>query len=277
MSGDAQPDSLAGYAQAIVRAADPQRKVALAHEAAQLWQSRSLARGHRAAAPAMPARPGRPPRPQLLMPRDMPRRTTSGLKGRIALLHAIAHIELNAIDLTWDLVGRFFNEPMPRSFLDDWVKVGQEEARHFTLLDGRLCDLGVAYGDLPAHDGLWQAAQDTGHDLTARVAIVPLVLEARGLDVTPPMIEKTAAAGDRETAEILNTVYRDEIGHVACGAKWFRYLCARDGTPAEARFHELVRKHFRGQIKPPFNDKARSQAGLSPGFYKPLVGVGGFD
>ena len=202
--------------------------------------------------------------------RSAPRRANG---GRLALIHSLAHIELNAIDLTWDLIGRFIDEPMPRSFFDDWVQVGLEEAKHFGLLDRRLKDLGMEYGDLPAHDGLWQAAQDTGHCLRARLAIVPLVLEARGLDVTPPMIEKTEAVGDTETAAILLTVYLDEKRHVRFGAKWFRYVCERAALRPEPEFHKLVRQHFRGALKPPFNDKARSEAGLTPGFYKPLVGM----
>lgn len=224
----------------------------------------------------MPDRPGRPERPELRPPRDMPRRSSHGERGRIALLHSLAHIELNAIDMTWDLIGRFAREPVPRSFFDDWVKVGHEEAEHFALVSQRLEALGAAYGDLPAHDGLWQAAQATGHSLIARIAIVPLVLEARGLDVSPAMMESLVASGDTASAEVLGVIYRDEMGHVACGAKWFRFLADRAGLAPEPLFHSLVRQNFRGPIKPPFNDRARSEAGLTPGFYKPLVGVGRF-
>jgi len=223
------------------------------------------------AEPAMPDRPGRPKKPELLPPRDMPKRAMGGEAGRIALIHSLAHIELNAVDLTWDLVGRFAHVPMPRSFFDDWVTVGLEEAKHFSLLAQRLSDLGAAYGDLPAHDGLWQAAQATGHDLAARLAVIPLVLEARGLDITPPMIEKAERIGDTATASILRIIYRDEKRHVAFGAKWFRYLCDRGGIDPERRFQDLVRRHFKGGLKPPFNDRARSEAGLTPGFYRPLV------
>jgi uncharacterized ferritin-like protein (DUF455 family) len=203
----------------------------------------------------------------------MPRRSTDGERGRIALLHSLAHIELNAVDMTWDLVGRFAREPMPRVFYDDWVQVGVEEARHFRMLSQRLAEMGAAYGDLPAHDGLWQAAQATGGSLIARVAIVPLVLEARGLDVSPGLIDRLESAGDSASAACIRIIYRDEKRHVAYGAKWFRFLCDRQGLAPEPTFHNLVRRHFRGPLKPPFNDRARSEAGLMPGFYKPLVAV----
>lgn len=267
------PKTLSQFARAIVVADVPAEKVSLAREAATAWRERRLSIGLRSDAERMPDRPGRPLTPQLLAPRDMPRRRSSGLKGRIALVHALAHIELNAIDLAWDLIGRFFHIKMPNSFLDDWISVGSDEARHFAFLDQRLKELGSHYGALPAHDGLWQAAQETGHDLRARVAIIPLVLEARGLDVTPPMIEKMTKAEDFETARLLEIIYNDEKKHVAYGAKWFRYLCAKSNLEPEPEFHLLVRRHFRGKIKPPFNDKARSQAGLTPGFYKPLVAI----
>lgn len=266
--------SLAAAARAIVSDPDPNEKVRLAHRTAQAWFARRLSLGPTRTAPGMPDRPGRPPRPELLPPRAMPRRSTQGLKGRIALLHSLAHIELNAVDMTWDLIGRFIHVPMPQSYFDNWVQVGLEEAKHFGLLSRRLGELGAAYGDLPAHDGLWQAAQATGSSLIARIAVVPLVLEARGLDVSPSLIDGLNAAGDGPSAGIIEIIYRDEKRHVACGAKWFRFLCERDGLMPEPTFHALVRRHFRGPIKPPFNNKARSEAGLVPGFYKPLVATG---
>ena len=201
----------------------------------------------------------------------MARRSAFDLAGRIALLHALAHIELNAVDMTWDLLGRFVAEPMPRAYYDDWVNVGFEEAKHFRMISARLAGLGAAYGDLPAHDGLWQAAQATGESLIARLAVVPLVLEARGLDVSPAIISRLEAAGDAASAAVVGVIYEDEKGHVACGARWFRHLCELSGRPPEATFHDLVRRHFRGPVKPPFNDRARAEAGLTPGFYKPLV------
>ena len=270
------PCSLLEYALQIVECSDLGTKVELAKKAAQAWHHRKLSLGVRSTQLKMPERPGRPEKPKLLAPKEMPKRSAAGEKGRIALLHSLAHIELNAIDMTWDLIGRFGWAKMPITFFDNWVRVGVEEAKHFELLSKRLIALGAAYGDLPAHDGLWQTAQDTGEDLLARIAIVPLVLEARGLDVTPSMIKKMEAHNDHESAKILSIIYRDEKYHVAFGCKWFRYLCEREGKIPEQAFHKLVRKHFKGHIKPPFNDKARSEAGLTPGFYKPLSALGNF-
>lgn len=267
-------DTLYERSRAIVATPDLALKVSIAYRTARDWFGRRLARGSARVAGPMPSRPGRPARPLLVAPRDMPRRSRGGDgSGKIALVHSLAHIELNAVDLTWDLVGRFIDEPMPRSFFDDWVQVGLEEAKHFALLDRRLKELGAAYGDLPAHDGLWQAAEATGHDLTARLAVIPLVLEARGLDVTPSMGEKVRQTGDHATAAILDVIYRDERRHVAFGAKWFRFLCDRERRAPEPAFHDLVRACFRGALKPPFNDRARSEAGLTPGFYKPLASL----
>ncbi len=217
-------------------------------------------------------RPARPGRPELRAPRDMPRRRTgSTVEGRTALLHALAHIELNAIDLAWDLIARFGDEGLPREFFDDWVAVADDEARHFQLLCQRLADFGCDYGDLPAHDGLWQAAQDTAHDLLARLSVVPMVLEARGLDVTPAMISRMKKFGDDKTAAILETIYGDEIRHVAVGRKWFVRLCEKRMLDPIPTWQRLVRSHFQGQIKPPFNREARDLAGLPPTFYEPVA------
>ncbi len=275
---DADPEKtaeiLAGglpvVARQIVLASDTMQKVWLAKAAGLAWREGRLNHGRLSSPQGMPVRPGRPERPALLLPREMPRRTTSGEKGRFALLHALAHIELNAIDMTWDLIGRFAHVPMPAQFFDDWVRVGQEEAEHFELVTRRLAELGRTYGDLPAHDGLWQSAQATGHDLLARLAVVPLVLEARGLDVGPAMIASLKQSGDEASADVLEVIYHDEKHHVAFGMRWFRFMCQRHGLPPENTFHELVRANFRGPVKPPFNDRARAEAGLTPGFYKPL-------
>lgn len=219
----------------------------------------------------MPGRPGRPERPVLLPPRDMPRRSFKGARGRVALLHSLAHIELNAIDLAFDLLGRFSMEPLPRAFFDDWIAVGDDEARHFGMLQARLGSLGARYGDLPAHDGLWQAAEETCHDLLARLAVVPMVLEARGLDVTPAMMERLERTGDTESADVLKTIYTDEQRHVQAGATWFRFLCAERELEPEETFQHLVRRHFRGALKRPFNAAARDNAGLPARYYEPLA------
>lgn len=267
------PSNLYDAARAIVAEPSTHLKSIRAQKTARAWFRRTLSRLPGTGRQPMPERPGRPAKPKLLAPRDMPRRSPKGERGRFALLHSLAHIELNAVDMTWDLVARFADQQMPRTFFDNWVQVGLEEAKHFSLLDGRLRELNGAYGDLPAHDGLWQAAAATGHDLRARLAIVPLVLEARGLDVTPSMMARLREAEDHASADILEIIYRDEKRHVAFGTRWFHFLCQRDGAPPEATFHALVRRYFKGPLKPPFNDRARSEAGLTPGFYKPLTAI----
>lgn len=182
------------------------------------------------------------------------------------MLHALAHIEYVAIDLAFDLIGRFGGE-FPRAFVDEWMRVGAEEAMHFALLDRRLRTLGAAYGDLPAHDGLWEAAEATASDSLARLAIVPMVLEARGLDVTPATIIRFEAAGDARSATILGRILNDEIRHVATGVKWFESLCAVQRFAPAEQWRALVGRYFRGRVKPPFNDSARSAAGLPREFY----------
>lgn len=265
-------ESLRGGATAAIAAADLDLKTALARETARRWFARTLSiRSPRD--PALADRPGRPDKPELIPPKHMEKRSLHTLKGRIALLHALAHIELNAVDLALDIVARFTTERVPHSFFDGWMQVAFEEAKHFRLVRDRLRDLGADYGDLPAHDGLWQAAHDTRNDLTARLAVVPLILEARGLDVTPTLQMKMRETGDHESADILDIIYNDEKGHVAVGAKWFRFLCAREKKDPAATFRELVRTNFRGPLKPPFNDVARAEAGLTPSFYRALVSV----
>lgn len=262
--------SLADAAAHVVGAPDPSEKARLTGLARAAWSERRLSLARPTLDRAMPDRPGRPARPELKAPRDMPRRSLATPEGRIAFLHAIAHIELNAVDLAWDIIGRFVHVRLPRSFFDQWLKVAFEEATHFGLLSERLAAHGAAYGDHPAHDGLWQAANATEGNLTARLAVVPLVLEARGLDVTPSMVATFERLGEPETAAVLKRIYEDEKGHVYVGAAWFRYLCDREGRAPEPAFHALVRRHFRGALRPPFNDAARSAACLTPGFYRPL-------
>ena len=266
--------SLADAACAVLTTADADTKAAVAREAAAAWKSGVLpllpTQGE---APVPPLRPGRPTSPPLLPPAEMPRRSFKGARGRFALLHAVAHIELNAIDLAFDIVARFARQDLPKAFFDDWASVGDDEARHFGLLQARLAAMGGRYGDLPAHDGLWQAAEETRHDLMARLAVVPMVLEARGLDVTPAMIERLEAAGDSESAAALRVIYEEEKRHVAAGAAWFRHLCAKEGRDPEAAFHETVKRHFRGDLKPPFNEAARLEAGMPPAFYEPLARI----
>lgn len=260
--------SIAAAARAVLDTADPAAKLRAARAVARQWRRGDLACAFDT---AMPHRPARPACPELLPPNRMPRRGKGGSeRGRVALLHAIAHIECVAIDLAFDMVGRFGGD-FPRGFVDDWIKVGADEAMHFALLDRRLRTLGSGYGALPAHDGLWDAAAATAHDPLARLAIVPMVLEARGLDITPATIARFDAAGDALSARILGRILRDEIGHVAAGTRWFEFACALKGFTPESHWRSLVERHFRGMLKPPFNDSARESAGLTLKYYAPLA------
>ncbi|HEX8584393.1 MAG TPA: ferritin-like domain-containing protein [Allosphingosinicella sp.] len=256
--------TLAAACRAVLLAADPYTKVRTARAAARAWRRRELA--HAFDTP-MPDRPARPPKPELLPASRMSKRGRGGSeRGRTAMLHALAHIEFGAIDLAFDIVGRF-GAQFPPAFADDWIGVGADEAMHFVLLDRRLKGMGSFYGALPAHDGLWEAAEETAGDALARLAVVPMVLEARGLDVTPATVARFQAAGDARSAAILNRIYRDEIRHVRAGTRWFGNLCEARGIAPVAEWKRLVGTHFRGAIKPPFNDSARDEAGLSREFY----------
>ncbi|MCM8730685.1 ferritin-like domain-containing protein [Hephaestia sp. GCM10023244] len=260
--------SIAHAARAVLLTADPAAKVRLARATARAWRRGLLPHDFDAAMPDVPARPATP---ELLPPNRMPKRGRGGsVRGRIAFLHALAHIEFVAIDLAFDMAGRFGAE-FPRGFVDDWIDVGADEAMHFALLDRRLRVLGSHYGALPAHDGLWEAARDTAHDALARLAVVPMVLEARGLDVTPAAIERFQAAGDIPSARILDRIVRDEIRHVAAGTRWFESGCATYRFAPEKHWQMLVSQYFRGAVKPPFNDSARGAAGLTRDYYEPLA------
>ncbi|MCU7375275.1 ferritin-like domain-containing protein [Paucibacter sp. O1-1] len=205
--------------------------------------------------------PGRPERPQLVPTLQVPKRSPFTTEGRAALLHAIAHIEFNAINLALDAVWRFAG--MPRDFYLDWLKVAAEEALHFTLLHEHLQGLGRQYGDFDAHDGLWTMAERTAGDVLARMALVPRTLEARGLDATPPLQAKLARAGDSRAVEILDIILRDEIGHVEIGNRWYRQLCRERGLDPVALYPDLVRQYEAPRLRPPFNLVARHAAGFS--------------
>ncbi len=205
--------------------------------------------------------PGRPARPLLVAPRQLARRTPFTLEGRAALLHAVAHIEFNAINLALDAVWRF--AAMPREYYLDWLRIAAEEALHFTLLREHLSSLKHAYGDFDAHDGLWAMTHATRHDIVARMALVPRTLEARGLDATPPMRARFAQAGDHRAAEILGVILRDEVTHVFAGNHWFRWLCARDSVDSIATYREMARRYRAPRLRRPFNLEARRAAGFS--------------
>ncbi|WP_018971305.1 ferritin-like domain-containing protein [Rudaea cellulosilytica] len=207
------------------------------------------------------AQPGRPSRPRLVPPRKLPQRGLSSVEGRAALVHAVAHIEFNAIDLAWDAIYRF--RGMPGEYYLDWAQVAADETRHFQMLSARLAEMGHAYGDFDAHNGLWEMAVKTSGSCLERMALVPRVLEARGLDVTPGMIARLRDVGDLRTIEILDVILAEEVAHVAAGSRWFAWCCAREGVDAQATFAHLVTEYARFVLKPPFNETARRAAGFS--------------
>jgi uncharacterized ferritin-like protein (DUF455 family) len=243
-----------------LRAREPEEKVRLSDQAAAAWRAGLLDRDDGVAVEPF-TEPGRPARPELVHPRELPKRPVQSAAGRAALIHAVAHIELNAINLAWDAVHRF--RGLPDAYYDDWVRVAAEEAYHFGLMRERLQDLGHDYGDFPAHDGLWAMARRTAGDPLARMALVPRVMEARGLDVTPGMIERLRAVGDEETAARLEIILRDEVGHVAAGSRWFRFLCEERGLDPEVAYFALLAEYLRGEIRCPLNEAARREAGFA--------------
>ena len=264
-------ESVAFACRRVLLAAGPREKVKAARAAARAWRRGELDWRFDV---AMPDRPARPAQPALLPANRMPKRGRAGSeRSRIAMLHALAHIEFGAIDLAFDIAGRF-GTGLPRAFIDDWLSVGADEAIHFAMLDRRLRSLGAAYGALPAHDGLWEAAAETAHDPLARLAIVPMVLEARGLDVTPATVAAFERGGDARSAAILGRIYRDEIRHVAAGVRWFEAICESRAVEPATEWRSLIERHFRGVIKPPFNDSARDEAGLSRDYYGGVAPVG---
>jgi uncharacterized ferritin-like protein (DUF455 family) len=238
----------------------PQAKCAAVRAFDDAFQRGELDRDD--AVPVLPiGEPGRPERPELVDPARVPRRRLGSVEGRAALVHAIAHIEFNAINLALDAVYRF--RGMPRAYYADWLSVAVDEARHFQLLTERLAALGCAYGDMPAHDGLWEMARKTADGCLVRMALVPRVLEARGLDVTPGMIERLRAAGDTETVAVLEVILEEEVRHVAIGTRWYRHCCREQGLEPLATFLALLRERHAGLPRGPFNVAARRRAGFT--------------
>jgi uncharacterized ferritin-like protein (DUF455 family) len=269
-AGVAAARSIAEACCAVLLTTDPYEKAFAARAAARDWRNGRLAHCFDV---AMPNDPPRPERPELLPPNRMPKRGRAGSdRSRLAMLHALAHIEYVAIDLAFDCAGRF-GAGMLRAFVDDWLSVGADEAMHFVLLDRRLRDLGSGYGALPAHAGLWEAAGKTRDDLAARLAVVPMALEARGLDVTPVTVERFRAVGDERSARILSRIYTDEIRHVSTGTKWFESCCDSERKPPAEHWRSLISLHFHGGVKPPFNDSARAKAGLTLDYYGTLAAL----
>ncbi len=264
--------SLTEMAVDVLTTADGRTKTQISRAHVQRWQAaRAQGQPQELGDAAPPSFPARPDKPELKDPRDVPRRKPGSETGRIALLHAVAHIELNAVDLHWDLIARFRDVKMPLGFYDDWVRAADEESKHFNLMCDCLEDLGSHYGALPAHAGMWRAAEDTEEDFMGRLAVVPMVLEARGLDVTPGMIEVFRKAKLTGAVEALETIYSEEVGHVAYGSKWFHFLCGRHGLDPKETFHDLVRRYFHSTLRPPFNEEKRAEAGMPPDFYWPLT------
>lgn len=262
--------SVAGAIRAALLTPDPRAKAMATRAVARDWRLGRLAWHFDV---AMPQRPARPAEPELLPANRMPKRGRGqSERGRIALWHALAHIEFVAIDLALDMAGRF-GAAMGRDFVGDFLKVAADEAMHFALIARKLAALGSRYGALPAHDGLWESAEATAHDVAARLAVVPMVLEARGLDVTPATLERVRQSGDKAGARLLERILDDEIRHVAIGVKHFVACAERSGTEPAILWKTLVSRHFRGTVKPPFNDSARESAGLSRQFYGAVATV----
>lgn len=240
---------------------DVEQKINLTRQADQLWKNGQFNVDN--LAPPQPIlSAGRPEKPFLVSPKHLISRKLTTKEGHAALIHAIVHIEFNAINLAWDAAYRF--RGLPVDFYGDWLQVAVEEALHFELLRGHLQSLGFDYGDFPAHNGLWELAVETADDVLSRMALVPRVMEARGLDVTPPMMDKLNKINDLQAVEYLKIIYRDEIGHVARGSKWFHYICEQRGLSSKETFLNLIHKHLKSGLKKPFNQEVRLQAGFTP-------------
>lgn len=244
----------------VLRCEDPAEKCALAVAMARALDAGELATMDSPPPIELPV-PGRPPRPRLVPPRELPQRGLGSAEGRAAFLHAIAHIEFNAINLAADAVYRF--RGMPLAFYRDWAGIAADEARHFLLLQARMAELGAAYGDFEAHNGLWDMACRTAHDCLTRMALVPRVLEARGLDVTPAMIKRLRGVGDEASIAVLELILREEVAHVAAGSRWFEWCCDREGREPRSTFRQLLDDYAPDAVRPPFNAPARLAAGFS--------------
>ncbi|KAL3649673.1 hypothetical protein CASFOL_006076 [Castilleja foliolosa] len=301
-SNRAAEENLVEAALRVLNTADPFEKARIGEEVAKKWLRGDIILPYDASMDIpVPDRPARLANVKLVSPSEMPKLGKAGsLQSRQAIVHSLVHTESWAIDLSWDIIVRFGKqESMPRDFFTDFVKVAQDEGRHFTMLAERLKELGSFYGALPAHDGLWDSATATSKDLLARLAIEHCVHEARGLDVLPTTISRFRKGGDEKTAELLEqVVYPEEITHCAAGVKWFKYIYMRSKDPAIVsnseseskdaetiqdnnnnnvdtevidKFHATVRAFFRGPLKPPFNELARRAAGFGPQWYEPLA------
>ncbi|MCI0508052.1 MAG: ferritin-like domain-containing protein [Gammaproteobacteria bacterium] len=253
-------ENLFAVTRRCIMLSDPGEKVAETHRIVRCWREGQLT-VQSSEPPESIEAAGRPAAPLLVHPRKLPRRSFHTAEGRAALLHAITHIEFNAINLALDAVYRF--RDLPDGYYNDWLTVADEEARHFVLLRGRLRQLGHEYGEFEAHNGLWDMAVRTAHDVLIRMALVPRVMEARGLDVTPGMIERFAAIGDQQSAGVLRVILEEEVGHVQIGSRWFHYFCDQRQLPREKTYLDLMQQYAQGRIKPPLHKDARKAAGFT--------------
>ncbi|NOZ38564.1 MAG: ferritin-like domain-containing protein [Gammaproteobacteria bacterium] len=257
-------------AQVCLLSRDADVKVAQTHATAERWRRGEFMLGDSGVAAI--GEPGRPDKPQLVDKRNLPKRGVQSQEARAALIHALCHIEFNAINLAWDAVYRF--RGLPSAFYSDWIQVADEEARHFSLLRDYLKTQNYDYGDFNAHDGLWQMALETAHDPLVRMALVPRVLEARGLDVIPGIMLRFRESGHQEVVDILAVIQSDEVSHVDIGSRWFHYLCKQRGQDSETVFRELLEKHMKNHVKGSIDREARRQAGFSEQELDYLDGVG---
>lgn len=254
-------DTIFDFAEACLQRDNITEKLQLTHLAWQKWEHGEL-NLHSSTPPAAIQRTVFPTRPILLLPKHMPNRSLASPEGLAAFFHALAHIEFIAVYLAWDILYRF--RGLPTEFYSDWLRIAHEEAEHFALICTHLHSLGVEYGDLPAHHGLWEHAVDTEEDILARLAIVPRCMEARGLDVTPKMIAKFNERGDSAGAAILQRILTDEVGHVARGSYWFQTLCSAEGIDPDQHYQHLLQQYYKGgKPKGPFNRELRIIAGFS--------------
>jgi uncharacterized ferritin-like protein (DUF455 family) len=261
MTGLSVPDELRRSALGWLLECDPAAKAAGVTALHGAWQQRAITLAPDAPLAAPEGIPGRPALPALVPPLAVQRRSMRTVEGRAALLHALAHIEFNAINLALDALWRF--PGMPDAYYTDWLQVAAEEAHHFTLLAAHLLSQGYVYGDFSGHNSLWDMVEKTSDDVLARMALVPRTLEARGLDASPPVRAKLAQAGDMAAAQILDIILRDEIGHVAIGNRWFGYLCAQRGLEPLSAYADLAVRYKAPPLRGPFNMEARRAAGFS--------------
>lgn len=265
------PNSLAGWASLVLRTSDPMEKASLTRTAFLRLEREQEAQDHGERLPmgceTHVDRPSRPSRPHLVPMRALPKPSESPLPPNAHVLHNLAHVELNAVDLAWDTVARFASQGMPREFYVDFARVADDESRHLRWCLLRMEELGCSYGDVDAHDGLWESAVSTKDDLLARLAVVPMVQEARGLDAGPRLASRLVGYGDNRSAEVVRQIAEEEKAHVRVGVVWFQFICEQEGVDPRTKWRELVEQHAAGMLKGPYEHQARQAAGLPRDWY----------